>query len=314
MTYQGSLLAHDTRSFQSGAASRLRRALKYYWGREQYNPTPEYGQTTNGSPYYPYGAPEQPMPSSPQPNRQMSRIRSRLRLYWRNDGPVITTIITVLCVMVWLVELYGYYLNPNFYEFLLNNGAFIPLLVGRKPWMYITSMFLHATNVTHILFNMLTLWAVGPVLERMMGHWRYLTLYLLSGVGGGAGLLVSAVIRPADWLVSAVGASGAIFGLFGAVLVVYRRSGTDIRSLLVFVGINLAMPLFVPGIAWQDHVGGFIVGMFFTLLLNSGARFLRGKSLNTRMWISGLLVLFLLLAVSLLCYGYRPTNGIMMPF
>ncbi|AKV56183.1 membrane protein [Bifidobacterium actinocoloniiforme DSM 22766] len=237
-----------------------------------------------------------------------------MRYYWQDDGPVVTAAITVACLLVWLVELYGYYLNPRFYESLLTHAAFIPALSARMPWMYVTSMFLHATNVTHILFNMLTLWAVGPVLERMVGHWRYLALYLLSGIGGGLGMLVSAAIRPEGWMVSAVGASGAIFGLFAAVLVLYRRLGTDIRSMLVFVAINLAMPLFVSGIAWQDHVGGFIVGGLFTLLLVSGLGLLRGKSLNTRMWISGLVLLLVIIATALFCYRGNPINGMALPF
>nr|WP_236632683.1 rhomboid family intramembrane serine protease [Bifidobacterium xylocopae] len=237
-----------------------------------------------------------------------------MRYYWRDGGPVVTAVITALCLAVWLVELYGYYLQPGFYQSLLTRTAFIPALSNRMPWMYLSSMFLHATNVTHILFNMLTLWAVGPALERMLGHWRYLALYLLSGIGGGLGMLVSAVVSPEGWLTSAVGASGAIFGLFGGVLVLYKRSGTDIRSMLVFVAINMAMPLFVPGIAWQDHVGGFIAGALFTLMLISGLGFLRGKSLTARMWISGLILFALMVVIALACYRLNPMNGGSLPF
>ena len=116
-------------------------------------------------------------------------------------------------------------------------------------------MFLHQpTSLWHILFNMLTLWCVGPVLERMMGHWPYLALYLLSGLGGGAGLMVWAVCSPSGWMTAAYGASGALFGLFAAILVVYRRIGIDIRSMLIWMLVNFLMPVITPGIAWQAHV------------------------------------------------------------
>ncbi|BDR52144.1 hypothetical protein KIM372_00510 [Bombiscardovia nodaiensis] len=276
----------------------------------------QYGQQVPGNQaqYYPFGGPEpQGSQGSGRPQRP-SRFKSHLRFYWQDGGPVITAVITVVCVAVWLLELYGYYLNPTLYGKMIGNGAFMPALVSRKPWIFVTSMFLHATNVTHVLFNMLTLWSVGPVLERMLGHWRYLALYLLSGIGGGVGLLISALIRPEGWIVSAVGASGAIFGLFGAILVVYRRSGTDIRSMLVFVAINLAMPFFISGIAWQDHIGGFVTGGLVTLLLISGLGFLRGKTLTARMWISGLLVGLVLLVITVFCLGQNPINGVLLPF
>ncbi|BDR53936.1 rhomboid family intramembrane serine protease [Bombiscardovia apis] len=277
---------------------------------------PQYGQQAQGyqAQYYPFGGPEPQNSPDPRGPQRPSRFKSHLRFYWQDGGPVITAAITVICVAVWLLELYGYYLNPAFYARMLSNGAFIPALASHRPWMFVSSMFLHATNVTHVLFNMLTLWAVGPVLERMLGHWRYLALYMLSGIGGSVGMLVAAVIQPQGWMVSAVGASGAIFGLFGAVLVVYKRSGTDIRSMLVFVGINLAMPFFVSGIAWQDHVGGFVTGGLLTLMLISGLGFLRGKTLTARMWISGLVIGVILLVLAIFCFGQNPLSGVNLPF
>ena len=73
---------------------------------------------------------------------------------------------------------------------LLQFGMFQPASAFREPWTFITSMFLHEPrSIFHILFNMLTLWAVGPFLERLMGHWAYLVLYAVSGIGGGMGMM-----------------------------------------------------------------------------------------------------------------------------
>mgnify|MGYP000154077173 CR=1 FL=1 len=93
-----------------------------------------------------------------------------------------------------------------------------------QPWSLLSYMFMHA-GFLHILFNMLALWSVGPVLEKMMGHWPFLALYVLSGLGGGLGLMSWAALWPGGtgWLGGAYGASGALFGLFAAMLVVYRR-------------------------------------------------------------------------------------------
>lgn len=107
-------------------------------------------------------------------------------------------------------------------------------------------------------------------------------------------------------LVGAYGASGALFGLFAAMLVVYRRIGEDIRSMLVWMAVNFLMPFLVGGIAWQAHVGGFIVGGVFTWLLISGVHALRGKSLTFRTMVYGAVVLALIVAGVLVCNLSNP--------
>lgn len=194
-----------------------------------------------------------------------------LRYRWRNGDPVITTAIMAICIVVWAIEAVLFLVWPEGGNAFVNAGMLLPATAVRHPWTFITSMFLHQpTSLWHILFNMLTLWCVGPVLERMMGHWPYLALYLLSGLGGGAGLMVWAVCSPSGWMTAAYGASGALFGLFAAILVVYRRIGIDIRSMLIWMLINFLMPVITPGIAWQAHVGGFIVGGVLAWLLVTG--------------------------------------------
>jgi membrane associated rhomboid family serine protease len=111
-----------------------------------------------------------------------------------------------------------------------------------------------------ILFNMWALIFVGPALEGLLGRLRFLAVYLLSAVGGG---LMYYFIAPQNE--AAVGASGAIFGLFGAWFVVSRRLRLDTRGIVVLIAINLALSFFFhSAIAWQDHIGGLLTGALLT--------------------------------------------------
>ena len=112
-----------------------------------------------------------------------------------------------------------------------------------------------------ILFNMWALFAVGPALEQLLGRVRFLAVYLLSAIGGGVAFFL---IGPSN--VFALGASGAIYGLFGAWFVVARKLRLDVRGIVTIIAINLAFSLFYRStIAWQDHVGGLIVGVVTTI-------------------------------------------------
>jgi membrane associated rhomboid family serine protease len=107
-----------------------------------------------------------------------------------------------------------------------------------------------------ILFNMWALIYLGPALERMLGHTRYLVLYLLSALGGS--VFYYWIVHP---YAGAAGASGAIFGLFGAWFVVARRLRLDSRGIVALIVINLAFSfIYRSTIAWQDHIGGLITG------------------------------------------------------
>ena len=113
-------------------------------------------------------------------------------------------------------------------------------------------------GILDIAFNMYALYIVGPELERLLGHVRYLALYLLSAVGGA---VLYYYLQP-DTL--AAGASGAVFGLFGAWFVVSRRLRLDTRGIVVLIVINLVFGFVVPNIAWQDHLGGLATGALVT--------------------------------------------------
>ncbi|WP_411143059.1 rhomboid family intramembrane serine protease [Streptomyces sp. x-80] len=118
----------------------------------------------------------------------------------------------------------------------------------------VTAVFLHQ-EIAHIAFNMLSLWWLGPPLEAALGRARYLTLYMLAGLGGSAlSYLLAAQNQPS------LGASGAIFGLLGATAVLLRRLNYDMKPVLILLGLNLVFTFLWPNIAWQAHVGGLVVG------------------------------------------------------
>ena len=132
-----------------------------------------------------------------------------------------------------------------------------------EPWRMLTAVFVHSTGlIFHVLLYMYTLWIFGQLLEGLLGRGRFLALYLISGLAGSVG-----VLWLGDPFTGVVGASGAIFGLMGAFLVIQRRLGGQATQLFVLVGINLVIG-FVPGfnISWQAHLGGLIGGALVGLI------------------------------------------------
>jgi membrane associated rhomboid family serine protease len=128
----------------------------------------------------------------------------------------------------------------------------------------ISSIFLHA-GWLHIAFNMYVLYILGPPLEQLLGHGRFLALYLLSGLGGAVASYWFSGLNTLS-----VGASGAIFGLMAAWIVVGRRLNRDVSQILVLLGINVAIGFVVSGIDWRAHLGGAVTGALVALLLMTG--------------------------------------------
>lgn len=173
-------------------------------------------------------------------------------------GPYITIgLIIVMFIVYGTMTLAGGSQNA---QVLVNFGAkYNPLILAGQWWRLITPIFLHM-GFEHILFNMVTLYFIGIQIEAIFGHWRYLTIFLLSGIGGN---LASFAFNPNA--ISA-GASTAIFGLFGAFLMLgesfwenpYIRQMT--KTFLLFIVLNLVFGLFSVGTDIQGHIGGLVVG------------------------------------------------------
>jgi membrane associated rhomboid family serine protease len=129
-------------------------------------------------------------------------------------------------------------------------------------WRLVGAMFLHG-SVFHLLFNMLALYWLGTIIEQALGTPRFLLVYFVSGLAGSAGAL---------WFSSAfavtVGASGAIFGLIGALLILeYLATGSLRGQAMVLILVNLALTFAVPGISIGGHIGGLAGGIAATFAL-----------------------------------------------
>jgi membrane associated rhomboid family serine protease len=175
------------------------------------------------------------------------------------DPRLVTKILIGLNLAVFLVQLsVGDRFTDRFY---LIGRAYIPLLgsaegVAEGQWYrMLTAMFLHGSYI-HILFNMLSLWWIGGPLEAALGRARYLTLYFVSGLAGSALSYLLVVPEKAS-----LGASGAIFGLFGATAVLMRRLNYDMRPVIALLVINLIFTFGWSNIAWQAHIGGLVGGV-----------------------------------------------------
>ncbi|RLK52210.1 rhomboid family intramembrane serine protease [Microbacterium telephonicum] len=177
---------------------------------------------------------------------RLPRRRSRTGLDTR---PLATYVIVGVTLLLYLVTLIpGVGSTIEFY--LAYNSA----LAVVQPWRMLTVVFVHA-SIFHVGLNMLALWALGRSLEPLLGRWRFVALYALSALGGSA--LVS-LLAPGTWV---VGASGAVWGLLGAMLVIGRHIGANVTAIAVLLGLNLVFT-FLPGsnISWQAHIGGGLVG------------------------------------------------------
>jgi membrane associated rhomboid family serine protease len=179
-------------------------------------------------------------------------------------GPFVTQSLIAANVGVFLFQLVlGSGLRPQS-DWLFENGAlFGPLVADGEWWRLITSAFLHA-NLLHLGMNMLVLWIIGPPLEEYLGHGRYALLYVVAGLAGAAGALV--------WSPNAVtvGASGAIWGIMGAAVLLEARRiyvfGGQAMGLVVF---NLLFTFLIPGISIGGHLGGLTGGALCALAFSS---------------------------------------------
>ena len=140
-------------------------------------------------------------------------------------------------------------------------GTWLPGVADGAWWQPLTSAFTHEQPL-HIAFNMFALYLFGPQLELFFGRARFLALYLISALTGSA--LVLWATPP---YTSTLGASGAIFGLMGALLVVSLKIRVNVQGILVLIAVNFLMTATISNISWQGHVGGFVGGVVVAAIL-----------------------------------------------
>ena len=202
----------------------------------------------------------------------MQRQVIRTRFMLSRNPRFVTNIIIAINVAIYLVlALLSQNLNID-QNLLLQVGAQYNPIIYANPlgefWRIFTAMFLHF-NILHVGLNMLSLFFIGTAVEVFYGKWRYLVIYLGSGIAGG---IATFFLTPNAF---AAGASGAIFGVFGALGIFYvlnRRSlgafgGGAITNWLFWLGLNLVWGFATPGIGIWDHIGGLVAGMIIAALL-----------------------------------------------
>ncbi|MDE3191313.1 MAG: rhomboid family intramembrane serine protease [Acidobacteriota bacterium] len=163
-------------------------------------------------------------------------------------------------------------------------------------WRLITAAFLHA-NIIHIAFNMFALWAIGTPVEHYLGRSRFIGLYLVSGLAGSAGALLQAPD------IVTVGASGAIFGILGAMLILeWQLTGSLAGQAMTWIVINLVFSFTFAGISWGGHIGGLVGGILVTLAY---ARWGRGHAAYGRVGLVGAAGLILVAAASIAVAYWR---------
>ncbi|MDO5722690.1 MAG: rhomboid family intramembrane serine protease [Actinomycetaceae bacterium] len=193
---------------------------------------------------------------------QDSLERGRTRPKVAKDASV-TKVLIVVTTVVSLLAM--------FYRPLMGALAFSPLVAYAQPWRFLTVGLVHA-GFFHLGLNMLSLYLFGPALERYLGRWRFVAVYLVSIIGGSVMVLLVGLALPGQLLGWTVGASGGLFGLFAGLLVVERLRGSDTTTLLIFLAINFGYGFFVSNVSWQGHLGGIVFGALATWVIVNLAR------------------------------------------
>jgi membrane associated rhomboid family serine protease len=165
----------------------------------------------------------------------------------------------------------------------------------------VTAMFLHA-SILHIAFNMYALWVIGRPVEQYLGTARYVGLYFVSGLAGSAGALLQSPFTPV------LGASGAIFGILGAMMILeWQVTGSLAGQAAALVAINLGLSFVIPGISWGGHVGGLIGGIL--IMLAYGHWGTRGRAQYGQLGLGGAVGL-IVVGVGSLAIAYFRVRGL----
>jgi membrane associated rhomboid family serine protease len=168
-----------------------------------------------------------------------------------NQAGVVSMALLGLNVVVYILQLATENRDNSVFQLGAMNGAAV---ADGDYWRLLTAAFLHG-GILHIAFNMYALYLFGPFIERALGTARFIVAYLTMAIASSV-----FVYWLTDPQVATIGASGAIFGLFGLALVLLIRAGQDVRGLLVLLVINGVISL-QGNISWQGHLGGFLTGV-----------------------------------------------------
>jgi membrane associated rhomboid family serine protease len=183
---------------------------------------------------------------------------NRNRFIPNQKNTPVTKFLSISLITIFLLqELSGTLLVKSF-------ALFAPLVTSGEWWRLITAGFLHG-SIIHLLFNVYILWVIGSQLESIVGNIKFIIIYFVSLLGGS---VASYLFSPFGSY--SIGASGAIFGLMGAMLVVGRKRNLDISQITTLVAINVVIGFVLSGIDWRAHLGGLAAGAFITwVLLNA---------------------------------------------
>ena len=180
---------------------------------------------------------------------------NRNRFIPNQKNTQVTKFLSISLLVVYVFQfLLGDVLIANF-------ALFAPSVADGQWWLLITAGFLHG-SIIHLLFNVYILWVLGSQLENIVGKAKFIIIYFGSLLGGS---LASHLFSPFGSY--SIGASGAIFGLMGAMLVVGRKRNLDISQITTLVVINVVIGFVLSGIDWRAHLGGLAVGGFISWVL-----------------------------------------------
>ncbi|WP_413317579.1 rhomboid family intramembrane serine protease [Agrococcus sp. 1P02AA] len=193
----------------------------------------------------------------------------RMRQWLAQPAPVTLAIIAVT-VLVGVLQILPGDLSASLLYFLGYSLV--------EPWRFLTYALVHAT-VLHLAFNMLVLYMVGPSIEQRIGKLPFLAAYVVSAAGAAVAV---AWLTPMS---AVVGASGAIYALFGMLIGMQRMIGRVQPALLVLVGINLVITFMFGGISWPAHVGGLVIGLGLGFGIGVVHKRMRGDQATKAAWL-----------------------------
>ena len=200
------------------------------------------------------------------PPQEAVRTQARAATASLKNAHVTQVLIAINVIVYIATVVQGHGINDPGGKLFHDGLLFGPYVANGDWWRLITSAFLHA-NILHLAFNMLALWWFGGPVELFLGRWRFLLVYLVSGLAGSAGALLASPTA------ATVGASGAIFGILGAALVLERQRMYVLGgSALTIIVINIIFSIAVPGISIGGHIGGLVGGALSTLALTHFGR------------------------------------------